>query len=94
MHDIYLGEFGVRETVDELAKEMAGLVEAVDEEQLMADRRLLGKVDKVLASKVGLDPQAFASLKKEHLQNQKMYQNLFDAIEDELITKGDMKLQL
>lgn len=80
--------------MDELAKELASLVEAVDEEQLMSDRRLLGKVDRVLSSKVGLDPQAFAALKKEHLQNQQMYMNLFNAIEDELIVKGDMKLQL
>jgi len=69
-------------------------VGSIDPEVLLSDRRLLEKVNQVLNAKLGVDQKTFLSLKAEHQKNQQMYLNLFAAIEDELLNKGDMKLHL
>lgn len=94
MQDIYFGKLGQEDGLEELLADISGQVGQIDPAILLSDRRLLDKVDQVLNSKVGVDKKTFAGLKAEHQKNQQMYLNLFAAIEDELLNKGDMKLQL
>lgn len=70
------------------------LVKNLSEKDLAADRQLLHQLDRILANKIGVDKETFADVKREHQKNQEVYKHLFAAIEDELIAKGDMKLQL
>lgn len=94
MQDIYLGKLGQKEGLEDLREEMVGLVKELDDADLRADRKLLEQLDRILVNKIGVDKETFAEVKKEHEKIQQVYRHLFAAIEDELITKGEMKLQL
>lgn len=94
MQDIYFGTLGKEESLDELLRSVADAAGSVDEAVLLSDRRLLDKVDRVVSAKAGVDKKTLEELKREHQKSQQTYLSLFAAIEDELIRKGDLKLQL
>lgn len=77
-----------------MLNEVSSLLESLSPESIEKDVKLLCNLNAALNSKVGIDKEMFAELKKEHEKEQKMYNSLFDAIEDELINKADLKLQL
>lgn len=94
MQDIYFGALGKEESLGELLRSVAEAAGSVDEAALLSDRRLLERVERVVSAKVGVDKKTLEELKKETHQSHQTYLSLFAAIEEELIRKGDLKIQL
>lgn len=93
MQDIYFGMLGGDHSLGKVLDSLTAEVTSADE-TLLNDQRFLQKLDKMLGIKMGVDKDTLAELKKEHQENQKTYTNLFEAMEDELIAKGNLKMQL
>lgn len=96
VQDIYFAESNISEQLNEetTINEIIKLIEQTSDETLEKAAPLLEKLNLLLCNKIGVDKNTFSDLKKEQSKNYETYRDLFDAIEEELISKGDMKLQV
>ena len=96
VQDIYFAESEITEQFNEqnTIEEIIKLLQQTSDETLEKATPLLQKLNLLLCNKIGIDKNTFSDLKKEHSKNYETYCDLFDAIEEELISKGDLKLQV
>ena len=62
------------------------------EEEDLKNEKLIGKINEVLNQKLGVDKETFEGLMVEYANNEKIYEDIFKAVEDELINKWQIKI--